>query len=253
MGSLRAIVILTVFVLVTLALIPVQALLLALEPRLAARFGAAYWRLVARLIGTRISIVGEPAAGGVLLAANHTSWLDIIVLGSLAPASFVAKREVKEWPLFGLIARLGRTIFVDRDGRRAVREPVAEMQARLQAGESVILFPEGTSSDGNRVLPFRTALMGAAEAEVDGRPARVQPVTVVYRMLWGMPLDRRRRPQFSWYGGMPLWPHLWRALATGPVDASVTFHPPLTIAEAGGRKELARRCEEAIRSGLRAS
>lgn len=251
MSSLRAIVILAAFVLVTLALMPVQALLLAVAPRLAGRFGAFYWRLVARLIGTRVRIEGEPPAQGALIAANHSSWLDIIVLGSLTPASFVAKREVRQWPLFGLIARLGRTIFVDRDNRRAVRTPFAEIRKRLQAGETIILFPEGTSSDGNRVLPFRSALMGAVETVVEGEPVPVQPVTVAYRMLWGMPLDRRRRPQFSWYGDMPLWPHLRQALATGPVDATVTYHKPLTIAEAGGRKELARRCEEAIRAGLR--
>ncbi|MGE0212119.1 MAG: lysophospholipid acyltransferase family protein [Parvibaculaceae bacterium] len=251
MSRLRAIVILAAFVLLTLLLMPVQVLLLTLSSPAAGRFGAAYWRLVRRLIGTRILVTGERPRGGALIAANHTSWLDIVVLGGLAPASFVAKREVRQWPLFGTVARLGRTIFVDRDSRRSVRLPFAEMQARLEAGETIILFPEGTSSDGNRVLPFRSALMGAAETLVDGRPVSVQPVTVAYRMLWGLPLDRRRRPQFSWYGDMLLWPHLLQALATGPVDASVTFHPPLTISEAGGRKELARRCEEAIRSGLR--
>lgn len=252
MGSLRAIVILAVFVLSTLLLAPVQAILLKLSERRAARFGAAYWRFVARLVGTRIEIIGEPVRGGALIAANHSSWLDIIVLGGLAPASFVAKREVRQWPLFGLIARLGRTIFVDRGNRHAVRVPFAEIQARLSAGETVILFPEGTSSDGNRVLPFRTALMGAAETLIAGRAVPVQPVTVSYRKLWGIPLDRRRLPQFAWYGDMPLWPHLWRALAAGPVDATVTFHKPVTLAEAGGRKALARRCEESIRAGLRA-
>lgn len=246
----RAIVILAVFVLATILAMPAQALLLRLAPEAARRFGWRYWRFLARLTDTRILPVGEPVAGGVLICANHTSWLDIIVLGALRPASFIAKREVEGWPFFGLIARLGRTIFVDRDNRRALIAPQAEMRQRLAAGDTLILFPEGTSSDGNRVLAFRSALLGAADADVDGNPVPVQPVTIAYRNLWGIPLDRRRRPQFAWYGDMALLPHLWEALCLGPVDVAVIFHPARTLREAGDRKALARYCEKAIRDAL---
>ena len=93
-----------------------------------------------------------------------------------------------------------------------------------------MLFPEGTSSDGNRVLPFKSALMGAAEAEMARRPAHVtvQPVSTAYTGIHGMPMGRENRPLFAWYGDMELVPHLWEALKTGPLDVVVEFHPPLT-------------------------
>lgn len=246
----RAVLILAVFVLATLAAMPVQAVLLLVAPDAARRFGWRYWWFLARLTDTRIIPSGEQVKGGVLIAANHSSWLDIIVLGAIRPASFIAKREVESWPFFGLIAKLGRTIFVDRDSRRAVLAPQAEMRERLAAGDTLILFPEGTSSDGNRVLRFRSALLSAADTDSSGRPVTVQPVTIAYLNLWGIPLDRRRRPQFAWYGDMPLMPHLWQALCLGPVDVAVIFHPAMTIGQAGGRKALAAYCEQSIRDAL---
>lgn len=243
----RAVVILVVFALTTLAAAPVQALLLLFAPEAARTFGWRYWRFLAWLTDTRLFLTGDQIRGAVLIAANHSSWLDVIVLGAVRPASFVAKRAVKSWPLFGLIAKLGRTVFVDRDDPRSVFEPQAEMRERLKAGETLILFPEGTSSDGNRVLRFRSALLEAANG---GAPIPVQPVTIAYRNLWGIPLDRRRRPQFAWYGDMALWPHLWEALCLGPVDVAVIFHPARTLDEAGGRKALALYCEKSIRDAL---
>ena len=249
-GRVRAVAVLTLFVLLTFLLAPLQALLVRFAPGAAGRLGCAYWRCVARLIAIRVTITGAPEPGGALIAANHSSWLDIVVLGSIAPTVFVAKREVAGWPLFGLIARLGRTVFVDRARRSAVSGALEEIRARLKAGDKVVLFAEGTSSDGNRVLPFRTSLMGAAEVTIDGRPAPVQPVTVAYRALYGIPLDRWRMPQIAWYGDMALWPHLLGALGLGPIDAEAIFHPARTMAEAGDRKALAGSCEAAVRAGL---
>lgn len=257
MGRFRATCILTVFFAVTPPLMVFQWLLLRIAPRRAVTFPNAYHRNVCRLLQARIHVLGEPVTGGpCLIAANHSSWLDIIVLSAVHPLSFVAKREVGTWPFFGSLARLQRTIFVDRDRRSATADFKAMMQARLLAGDTLVLFPEGTSTDGNRVLEFKSALMSAAEATyVDaGTGAEttvpVQPVTVAYTRLHGLPLGRHERPAFSWYGDMDLAPHLWAALKRGPIDAVVQFHEPVSLAELGNRKALAAHCEHAVRTGL---
>jgi 1-acyl-sn-glycerol-3-phosphate acyltransferase len=198
--------------------------------------------------------VGQPLQGGVLITANHTGWLDITILSAVKPVSFVSKSEVADWPLFGTLARLQRTIFIHRKRAQAL-EDRDTIRKRLEQGDALVLFPEGTSSDGNRVLPFRSALLSAAELPL-AHNARgtvhppVQPVSVAYVGLHGIPMGRETRPLFAWYGDMELVPHLWEALKTGPIDVTVEFHKPLTIDEAGGRKALAAACEAAVRAGL---
>jgi 1-acyl-sn-glycerol-3-phosphate acyltransferase len=195
-----------------------------------------------------------PLKGGVLMAANHTSWLDIPILSSLAPVSFVAKSEVSGWPFFGTLARLQRTVFIRREKTKAA-EGRDTIRKRLLEGDALVIFPEGTSSDGNRVLAFRSALLSAAETVVGEEEthhvhAPVQPVSVAYVSLHGMPMGRETRPFFAWYGDMELVPHLWEALVTGPIDVTVTFHPSITIDQLGGRKALAAHCEAVVRGGV---
>lgn len=252
MQSLRAFVIIAVLTVVTPPLMLLQWLLVKSGAAFARRLPHLYHRGVARLMGLRITVVGEPVAGACLMASNHASWLDIVVLSAVAPVSFVSKREVGSWPIFGSFARLQRTVFVDRDRRTATGRFRDEMQARLAAGDTLVLFPEGTSSDGNRVLPFKSALMGAAERTVDGggEHVPVQPVSVAYTGLHGLPMGRRRRPFFTWYGDMDLAPHLWEALGAGPVDVTVVLHEPVTVDSCGSRKALTVHCEAAVRHGL---
>src|SRR6185503_10768302 len=167
----------------------------------------------------------------------------------------VAKKEVSTWPFFGTLARLQETVFVQRDRRSQTGAARDALQKRLREGDALVLFPEGTSSDGNRVLPFRTALMGAAECEVgtdtEGHlhHVTVQPVSVSYVGLNGVPMGRENRPLIAWYGDMELVPHLWEAVKTGPFDAVVEFHEPLTIDNAGDRKALAAMTEAIVRAG----
>jgi lyso-ornithine lipid O-acyltransferase len=111
-----------------------------------------------------------------------------------------------------------------------------------------VLFPEGTSSDGNQVLPFKSALLGAAEAEINGHHVLVQPVSTAYTGIHGIPMGRETRPLFAWYGDMELVPHLWEALKAGPLDVVMEFHPPLSL-DAMDRKQLAKEAEIAVRAG----
>jgi 1-acyl-sn-glycerol-3-phosphate acyltransferase len=253
MTTLRAGVILVIFVAATLVMLAPQWLFLKLRLPLWRAVAHTYHRFVCGLFGVRVAIVGQPLRGGVLLTANHTGWLDIPILSAAAPVSFVSKSEVGKWPFFGTLARLQRTVFIHRKRSEALEDRNI-IRKRLQDGDALVLFPEGTSSDGNRVLPFRSALLSSAELPLDKEGGRVhppvQPVSVAYVGLHGMPMGRETRPLFAWYGDMELVPHLWEALKTGPIDVTVEFHNPLTIDEAGGRKALAARCEAAVRTGL---
>jgi lyso-ornithine lipid O-acyltransferase len=251
MSNVRAAALFGSIMAISLVVIPPQWLFSRLWPAAARRFPHLYFRSVVRLMGIRIHVDGKPVSGRpCLYVANHLSWLDILVLSAVQPMCFVAKKEVADWPLFGALATVGRTIYLDRNRRLEVGSARTVLQQRFAAGEIVTVFPEGTSSDGNRVLPFRSALLGAAEMEVDGEPVLVQPVTIAYTGVHGVPLGRVRRPIFAWHGGMKLLPHLLGVGRIGPFEATLTFHPPATVRELGGRKALCRYCEQTIRISL---
>jgi lyso-ornithine lipid O-acyltransferase len=246
MNHFRAAAVLAGFALLTMPLMPLQKLFVMTGSDRKRTFPHWYHRHVCRLLGVKLVIEGTPPTGPCLIAANHVSWLDIPILSAAAPVSFIAKREVNGWPFFGSLARLQRTVFVDRDKRHSTGVSRDEIQERIKAGDTLVLFPEGTSGDGVRVLPFRSAFFASVESSGN----IVQPVTIAYRGHWGLPMTRRRRPNYAWYGDMKLESHLWEAVATGPIEIHLIFHPPMTAKETGGRKHLARKAEETIRAGL---
>jgi 1-acyl-sn-glycerol-3-phosphate acyltransferase len=251
MGSpTRACLRIVAYVAITLPLLPLQALAVFFKLELARTLPPAYHRLVCRILGIRVAAQGEMAKNRpLLIVGNHTSYLDIEVLGSLIPGSFVAKAEIARWPFFGWLAKLQRSVFIERRSSKA-REHKDEIEKRLLEGDVLILFPEGTSNDGNRILPFRTALFSVAERRVEGEALVVQPVSLAYTRLDGMPMGRSFRPFFAWYGDMELPPHLWQMLGLGIVTAEVIFHEPVTIDRFGSRKALAEHCWRIVSEGL---
>jgi 1-acyl-sn-glycerol-3-phosphate acyltransferase len=256
MQRLRAFGILLTFVLVTLPGIPWQATAVRFNLPRRKTFPHRYHKFLCKLFGIRVTVIGTPVQDkGVLMIGNHTSYFDILVLSSVAQVSFVAKSEVQTWPFFSTLARLQQTVFVERTRRSQTGEARDQIRDRILAGDALILFPEGTSSDGNCVLPFKSALMGAAEATIgtdaQGNPVYVpvQPVSVAYVGLYGIPMGRENRPLFAWYGDMELVPHLVEAVKTGPIDVVVEFHPPITVDQVGGRKKLAGITEAIVRAG----
>jgi 1-acyl-sn-glycerol-3-phosphate acyltransferase len=256
MGSLRAGYALATFLLSALFVIPYQMFALRFKTLGYKNIPRRYQHFLSRVFGIRVTIIGKPVQDrGVLMVANHTSYLDIIALGGIARVSFVAKSEVASWPLFGTFARLQRTVFVVRERRSKTGESRDQIRERLLEGDALVLFPEGTSNDGNRVLPFKSALMGAAESQVgtdaQGKPVYVpvQPVSITYTGLHGIPMGRENRPLYAWYGDMELVDHLWEGLKTGPADLVIQFHDPITVDQVGGRKNLARIVEDQIRQG----
>ncbi|HWD58751.1 MAG TPA: lysophospholipid acyltransferase family protein [Stellaceae bacterium] len=232
----------------TLALMPVQAAGLVLRQPWVAQLPRLYHRRCCRILGLRVRQIGEAAAAQpVLFASNHVSYADITVLGSLIPGSFVAKSEVAGWPLFGWLAKLQRSVFVDRQVRSTAqqRDAIAE---RLAAGDALILFPEGTSGDGNFVLPFKSALFSVVFDTKE--PVTVQPVSLAYTRLDGLPIGRSLRPLFAYYGDMILAPHIWRLIGLGTIEVTVEFHPPVALADFPSRKALADYCHQRVSSGV---
>lgn len=254
-GQTRAVLILLGFLSLTLPLMPVQALLLRWRPDLARTFPHWYHRQVCRLLGIRLHVQGAVSTDRpVLLVANHVSWLDIPVLSAVAPVSFIAKREVASWPFVSWLAHLQRTVFVDRNRKTTVDDTTGEMMQRLDAGDTLVLFAEGTSSDGGRVLPFRSALFGAVMpsqgiAAADERIA-VQTLSLAYTHLHGVPIGRADRPLVGWYGDMEMAGHAWSLLRAGPLDVGIRIGPPITLSTFPDRKMLTRHAEAEIRCGV---
>ncbi len=237
----------------TVSLMPVQGAGLILGCRWTQRLPTFYHRWCCRILGFRVRALGAPTAERpALFAANHVSYTDITILGSLIPGSFIAKAEVAGWPFFGWLAKLQRTVFVDRRARSTVSQRDA-MSERLAAGDALILFPEGTSSDGSHVLPFKSALFSAAAQSREVGPIAVQPVSVAYTRLDGIPIGRLYRPFFAWYGAVELAPHLWSMVGLGTVEIVVQFHPPTYLADCGSRKALAQYCHARIAGGVAAA
>jgi 1-acyl-sn-glycerol-3-phosphate acyltransferase len=235
----------------TFLLLPIQAVVLSLGLKWARSIPRYYHRICCSIIGLKLEVRGTMAGDGpVLFISNHTSYIDISVLGAVISGSFVAKAEVRKWPLYGTLARLQRTVFVERQAARQAARQRDLIAGRLADGDNLILFPEGTSNDGNRILPFKSALFSVAQAEIDSRPVTVQPISIAYTRLDGMPMGRNLRPLVAWYGDMELGYHLWRMLGLGALTVVVEFHAPVSIAEFGSRKALAEHCHKVISHGL---
>jgi lyso-ornithine lipid O-acyltransferase len=206
------------------------------------------------LVRMKVRAEGAPSGSApVLFISNHASYLDVIVLGSLTPGCFVAKSEVATWPFFGWLAKLGRTVFVER-GRRALSHHQRDtLIGHLADGDSIFLFPEGTSNDGNQVGTFKSTLLAAAEAPLpSGALPMVQPVVVAYTGIYGLPMARRQRPKFAWFGDMDLMPHLFELMQVGPCEVDVRFLKPVQMSDFTSRKDLTNYCYEEISQTLSA-
>jgi len=200
----------------------------------------------ARLLNLKVRMEGAPARRPILFAANHVSWADIFIVSGIVDGSFIAKREVRKWPILGWLAARQDTLFVDRARRGSAglqRDAVAE---RLRAGGSVILFAEGTSSDGRDVLPFKPALFAAAMAT----DTPVQPLTIVWETVGGEPVDDGNRMGIAWVGDMTLPPHVWALVKGGGAGARLVFHDPVAPSAFASRADLARHCRDVVASAL---
>jgi 1-acyl-sn-glycerol-3-phosphate acyltransferase len=214
----------------------------------ARRVPVLFHRAISHAMGVRSQRHGEVADGAVLYVANHLSWLDIPVLGGHLDGSFVAKAEVGVMPLVGSLANIQNTIYVDRSQRHRAGDQANGIRERLRDGGNVILFPEGTSNNGVHILPFKSSLFSVAEGE-GVEHVRIQPITIAYTHLNGLPLTRNRLMELAWIGDMELAPHAIDVMGLGRVMAHVQCHAPVRRSDFPDRKALARHCREEIAEG----
>ncbi|QUS41195.1 1-acyl-sn-glycerol-3-phosphate acyltransferase [Tardiphaga alba] len=233
-------------------LAPLQLASIIFRWRLQQAIPHLFHRVLCAVIGIRIQEVGARSkTAPLLILSNHASWLDILVIGAKTPVVFVAKSEVAKWPLFGWLARMQRTIFVERERRQSTGATAREIGDRMVSGDAVVLFAEGTSSDGIRVLPFRSALVGSVHHALGESThhdkVMVQPMSLAYVGFGGLPVGRALNGRVAWYGDVDLIPHLMGILTSGAIDVTVTWGDAVAYDMSADRKAIARHAENAVR------
>lgn len=250
-AQLRLILILAILLPVTLLLAPIQWLALRLAPRLARKIPIFWHRLVLKLVGVRVHVHEAMATDKpLMLVANHVSWFDIVVLGSVGELCFIAKNEVRTWPGINHLSRLQRTVFVDRERQRDAALQADTIAARLVQGDTMVLFAEGTTGNGNSLKSFKSALFGApqmalAQSGLDS--IHIQPVAIAYNTLHGMPLGRYHQTYAAWPGDLELLPHLVSFVKQGAFDVDVSFGESLVFDANTKRKAMASQIETVVK------
>jgi lyso-ornithine lipid O-acyltransferase len=239
----------------SLVLVPLQILALRAGWSILHKVPMWFHRALLSIFNVRVIEQGAPPSdAATIVLSNHVSWLDIPVIGSLHPLSFIAKSEIEGWPVVGFMATLQRSVFIDRQRRKATAEVNDALAHRLVKGEVIVLFAEGTTSDGNRLLPFRSSLVGAAQTALMHDSVEhvfLQPLAIAYTRRNGLPVTRRERPFIAWYGDMDLAPHLKMFIQGIPIDVTVTWGEPVPFN--GNRKQATAFAEAQVRRALQAA
>ena len=243
MRNVRAFLVLAAFFAFTLPLMPLQLLFLKTGSRYARTFPHWYHRQVCRIVGIRLNVAGEVARDeGVLLIANHVSWLDIVAVHAVCPeARFVSKAEVQRWPLLNRLVASAETIYLERERKRDARRVVHHMAEVLAAGGTVAAFPEGTTGDGRALLPFHANLLQAAISTA----TPVQPLALRYADA-----HHAVSPAALWLGETTLLGSVWKLACARGLVVHLRVLPPMATAHAD-RRALAATLREQIEEGLR--
>lgn len=253
MRSARAALKMLGFIILSLLIVPPQLVVLCFTKGKGAYFMPWLWhKIMCFIFSIKFEIVGKPnISAQTIFMSNHLSYLDIPLIGSLLKASFVAKSEVAKWPVFGFLSELQQTAFIERK-KTAILRSTSSLQGRIQAGKSLIIFPEGTSTDGCNVLPFKSSLFSLALPE-QRHDLFVQPMTLQLLKVDGRAIQTQDdRNLYTWHNDMDtsLAAHLWRFAKTSGAKLRLTFHPPLRTAEYQDRKVLAKICHDNVSKGL---
>ena len=211
-----------------------------------------FWhRLLLKMLGVRVHVHASMAKERpLMIVANHVSWSDILILGSVGELCFIAKNEVRTWPGISWLSRLQRTVFVDRERTREAGIQADTIAARLLSGDAMVLFAEGTTGNDNKLVSFKSALFGAAQmalAQSGLESIAVQPVALAYNTLHGMPLGRYHQTYASWPGDLELLPHLTNFFLQGSFDVDVCFGEALAFDHQTKRKAFTNRIFNQVR------
>jgi lyso-ornithine lipid O-acyltransferase len=237
------------FALVALVHVWVSALRLPNRWKIISRLSRSFTFLVRTILNIKVTVVGEEGQlenGGYVMICNHVSYVDGIVLGSMFPIVFVSKREVKHWPIIGPWKTLCGTIFINRQRKDLVASLVKEMRRKLRQETNILLFPEGTSTNGERILPFQTAPLAA--------PLRnrsiIVPISLAYKSIEDEPVTVANRDLVYWYGDVEFSTHFWKLLSLRSIEVIVTIQPKIECFRykdnSAGRKKLAADCYDRV-------
>jgi len=203
--------------------------------------------VMSRLLGLHVAIKGKLSdQRPLLLVSNHSSYIDIISLGTAVPVSFTPKSDIRLWPIIGWCCSLAGCVYVERKPSKlpATRK---QIHKAMQLGRVIALFPEGTTNNGHELKPFKSGFFSLAEDEAD---LVIQPATIVYTHRNGMPLTAEGRSEVAWYGDTALIPHLLEFLSWKRLDATIHFHEPVTLSAFSDRKALCQHCEQQVQHCL---
>lgn len=250
-NSFKAYILTTVIMLWTALSLLTYGLLLLVPFMNQRLFIPIYHRVMCFLMGIEIIQKGQISTiPSTLFVSNHVSYMDIPVLGSLINASFVAKSEIASWPLISSLAKIQNTIFIERKPSKT-KSQIQILREHLNSGISLILFPEGTSTNGAQVLPLKSSLFSAAESEQAG--VSIQTVSIVYAQHNGEGMDQTVRDRFAWYANFPFGSHFFKMLGMGKVTVIVTYNEPVKMSDFSSRKECASACEALMRDSFNES
>jgi 1-acyl-sn-glycerol-3-phosphate acyltransferase len=234
--------------------LPIQWVIVKLDMKCWQYVPRGFHKLSCILLGLRVRTIGTPSEGRpTLMVSNHIAWTDILAIGSQAPVTFVAKREVGDWPIVKQLAYLQRTIYADRNRRSETGRTAQAMGKHIADGHSVVLFAEGQSDIGTHVLPFRSALVGAAQMAIAGAGAKdvvLQPVTIAYTKLQGLPVSRNERSLLSWAKSNSLGQNLREIFGGSIKDITVAFGAPMPLNSNTDRKVVTKAAEDVVRANL---
>jgi 1-acyl-sn-glycerol-3-phosphate acyltransferase len=253
--NIKAAVRISLFVLCCLLIVIAQSLVLLFSKGDISYALPRLWQYTMCLVfGIKVKVKGTPNTGRqTLFVSNHISYLDIPVIGGILKASFVAKADVRKWPVMGYLCTLQQTAFISRNRSDAAKEKNT-LSTMVKEGKNLIIFPEGTSSDGSSVLPFKSSLFGIALEKDSNKHLMVQPITLKILSVDGKIADTQEtRDLYAWHGDMTMPPHLWAFAKSKGAEIGVTFHAPYDTKDFKDRKKLAAMCHSDVLEGMETS
>jgi 1-acyl-sn-glycerol-3-phosphate acyltransferase len=253
MRSLVATLKISAFFLLCLVVIPAQLLVLAVSKGPSSYIIPQLWHKgVCLIFGIKVHVSGVPARQGqTLYVSNHLSYLDIPAIATVLRASFVAKKDVASWPVFGFLSKLQQTAFIERSRGAAAKEANA-LDTMLEQGKSLVIFPEGTSTDGQSVLPFKSSLFSLALKD-SMHTLQIQPFSIHVKSVNELePNTQELRDVYAWHRDMDteLPTHLWLFAKSKGAEIELTFHPVVASSQFKDRKTLAKYCFETVSNGI---
>ena len=239
---------LTIFIFIS---IPLQIIFNIIGFKLRRIYPLFFYRIIKFITGIQINFDKNSynkRIKGTLFVANHVSWFDIICLGTILNARFIAKKEVSEMGIFGFLAKLSNTFFIDNSNKNKIIEYNKLIKSKLEKGENFIIFPEGTTSDGNGVNQFKSSMLECAFNNKN--ETFVQPISICYSKKNNIPMGLFLRRNIAWVGDTSMVEAMANLLSSGPITVDLVFHHVLDIKKFNNRKDLTLFCEEQILQGL---